>query len=103
MIGEELGFAGLTAVIFLFGLLLWRGMRISLHSSDLFGTYLAFGLTFSIFLQAVLNAGVVAGLLPPKGMTMPFLSYGGTSLVISLAAVGILLNISQNSMVKRVE
>jgi cell division protein FtsW len=103
VIGEELGFAGLTAVIFLFGLLLWRGMRISLHSSDLFGTYLAFGLTFSIFLQAVLNAGVVAGLLPTKGMTMPFLSYGGTSLVISLAAVGILLNISQNSMVKRVE
>ncbi len=98
VIGEELGFAGLAAVIILFGLILWRGVRISLRAPDLFGTYLAFGLTFSLFLQAVLNAGVVAGLLPTKGMTMPFLSYGGTSLVISLAGIGILLNISQNSV-----
>lgn len=101
VIGEELGFAGLALVIALFGLLLWRGMRIALRAPDLFGTYLAFGLTFAIFLQAVLNAGVVAGLLPTKGMTMPFLSYGGTSLVVSLAAIGILLNISQNSVPKR--
>lgn len=101
VIGEEMGFAGLAAVIILFGLLLWRGLQIALRAPDLFGTYLAFGLTFSLFLQAMLNAGVVAGLLPTKGMTMPFLSYGGTSLVVSLAAVGILLNISQNSAAKR--
>jgi len=100
VIGEEMGFAGLVVVMALFGLILWRGMRIAMQAPDLFGTYLAFGLTFSLFLQAMLNAGVVAGVLPTKGMTMPFLSYGGTSLVISLAAIGILLNISQNSMVK---
>jgi cell division protein FtsW len=87
----------------LLGMILWRGMRIALRAPDLFGTYLAFGLTFSLFLQAVLNAGVVAGLLPTKGMTMPFLSYGGTSLVISLAGVGILLNISQNSVAGRLK
>ena len=101
VIGEELGFAGLATVIVLFGLVLWRGMRIALRAPDLFGAYLAFGLTFTLFLQVVLNAGVVAGMLPTKGMTMPFLSYGGTSLVISLAAVGVLLNISQNNVVQR--
>ncbi len=100
VIGEEMGFAGLVVVMALFGLILWRGMRIAMQAPDLFGTYLAFGLTFSLFLQAMLNAGVVAGVLPTKGMTMPFLSYGGTSLVISLAAIGILLNISQNCVVK---
>jgi cell division protein FtsW len=103
VIGEELGFAGLVVVMGLLGMILWRGMRIALRAPDLFGTYLAFGLTFSLFLQAVLNAGVVAGLLPTKGMTMPFLSYGGTSLVISLAGVGILLNISQNSVAGRLK
>jgi cell division protein FtsW len=98
VIGEELGFAGLAVVMLLLGMILWRGVRIALRAPDLFGTYLAFGLTFSLFLQAVLNAGVVAGLLPTKGMTMPFLSYGGTSLVISLAGIGILLNISLNGV-----
>lgn len=101
VIGEEMGFAGLATVILLFGLILWRGMRIALRAPDLFGTYLAFGLTFSLFLQVILNAGVVAGLLPTKGLTMPFLSYGGTSLVVSLASIGILLNISQNSVVHK--
>jgi len=100
VIGEELGFAGLAAVVILFALILWRGVRIALGAPDLFGTYLAFGLTFSLFLQAMLNAGVVAGVLPTKGLTMPFLSYGGTSLVVSLAGIGILLNISQNIVTK---
>lgn len=100
IIGEEMGFAGLATVIALFGLIFWRGMRISLHAPDLFGTYLAFGMTFCLFLQVILNAGIVAGLLPTKGMTLPFLSYGGTSLVVSLAAVGILLNISQYTVVR---
>ena len=85
-------------VVALFGAILWRGMRIALRAPDLFGTYLAFGLTFCLFLQAVINIMVVAGLLPTKGLTLPFLSYGGTSLVASLAAVGILLNISRHGV-----
>jgi cell division protein FtsW len=103
VIGEELGFIGLVAVVALFGVILWRGMRIALRAPDLFGTYLAFGLTFCLFLQAVINIMVVAGLMPTKGLTLPFLSYGGTSLVASLVAVGILLNISQHGVSGRVE
>ena len=98
VIGEELGFIGLVLVVGLFGVILWRGMRIALRAPDLFGTYLAFGLTFCLFLQAVINIMVVAGLMPTKGLTLPFLSYGGTSLVASLVAVGILLNISQHGV-----
>ena len=98
VIGEELGFLGLVLVIALFGAILWRGMRIALRAPDLFGTYLAFGLTFCLFLQAVINIMVVAGLMPTKGLTLPFLSYGGTSLVASLVSVGILLNISQHGV-----
>jgi len=103
VIGEELGFIGLLAVVALFGLILWRGMRIALRAPDLFGTYLAFGLTFCLFLQAVINIMVVAGLMPTKGLTLPFLSYGGTSLVASLAAVGVLLNISQHGVSPKAE
>jgi cell division protein FtsW len=103
VIGEELGFIGLVGVVVLFGVILWRGMRIALRAPDLFGTYLAFGLTFCLFLQAVINIMVVAGLMPTKGLTLPFLSYGGTSLVASLVAVGILLNISHHGVSDRVE
>jgi len=103
VIGEELGFLGLAFVMALFGLILWRGMRAALRAPDLFGTYLAFGLTFCIFLQAMINTGVVAGLLPTKGLTLPFLSYGGTSLVASMAAVGVVLNISQHGVAPRRE
>jgi cell division protein FtsW len=102
VIGEELGFLGLVLVVGLFGAILWRGMRIALRAPDLFGTYLAFGLTFCLFLQAVINIMVVAGLLPTKGLTLPFLSYGGTSLVASLAAVGVLLNISRHGVTPQV-
>jgi cell division protein FtsW len=98
VIGEERGFLGVVLVVALFGAILWRGMRIALRAPDLFGTYLAFGLTFCLFLQAVINIMVVAGLLPTKGLTLPFLSYGGTSLVASLAGVGILLNISRHGV-----
>lgn len=98
VIGEELGFLGLVLVVALFAAILWRGMRIALRAPDLFGTYLAFGLTFCLFLQAVINIMVVAGLLPTKGLTLPFLSYGGTSLVASLLAVGVLLNISRHGV-----
>jgi cell division protein FtsW len=103
VIGEELGFIGLLLVVALFGIILWRGMRVALRAPDLFGTYLAFGLTFSLFLQAVINIMVVAGLMPTKGLTLPFISYGGTSLVASLAAVGVLLNISQHGVSPRVD
>ncbi|HEY5998823.1 MAG TPA: putative lipid II flippase FtsW [bacterium] len=102
VIGEELGFLGLVLVVALFGAILWRGMRIALRAPDLFGTYLAFGLTFCLFLQAVINIMVVAGLLPTKGLTLPFLSYGGTSLVASLVAVGVLLNISRHGVTPQV-
>jgi len=103
VIGEELGFIGLVGVVALFGIILWRGMRIALRAPDLFGTYLAFGLTFCLFLQATINMMVVAGLMPTKGLTLPFLSYGGTSLVASLVAVGILLNISQHGVSAKAE
>lgn len=103
VIGEELGFIGLLAVVALFGVILWRGMRVALRAPDLFGTYLAFGLTFCLFLQAVINIMVVAGLMPTKGLTLPFLSYGGTSLVASLVAVGMLLNISQHGVTAKDE
>ena len=75
----------------------------ALRAPDLFGTYLAFGLTFCLFLQAVINIMVVAGLMPTKGLTLPFPSYGGTSLLASLVAVGILLNISQHGVSAKAE
>jgi cell division protein FtsW len=94
VIGEELGFLGILVVILLFGLFWWRGMRIALKAPDTFGQALAMGITVMIILQAAVNAGVVVGLLPTKGLPMPFLSYGGTSLAVNLFSVGILLNIS---------
>ena len=103
VIGEELGFIGLLFVMSLFGVVLWRGMRAALRAPDLFGTYLAFGLTFCLFLQVVINTGVVVGLLPTKGLTLPFLSYGGTSLVASMATIGVLLNISRHGVATRRE
>ena len=94
VIGEELGLIGVTAVIGLFTLLILRGFRSCYRAPDLFGTYLALGITVLMAVQTLLNMGVVMGLLPTKGSTLPFISYGGTSLVINLMAVGILLNIS---------
>ncbi|OGQ62141.1 MAG: hypothetical protein A3G92_06310 [Deltaproteobacteria bacterium RIFCSPLOWO2_12_FULL_38_8] len=80
--------------IILFVLFLYRGIRISLKAPDLFGTYLALGITSLISFQAITNIAVVMGLLPTKGLALPFLSYGGTSVICNLAGVGILLNIS---------
>jgi cell division protein FtsW len=94
IIGEELGLVGLSAVIALFGVLTWRGLTAAYLARDAFGRYLAFALTAHFALQALVNFGVVMGLLPTKGLTLPFVSYGGTSLVISMFAVGVLLNIS---------
>ncbi len=94
VIAEEGGFIGVGIVIVLFIILVCRGFVISFHSSDLFGTLLAAGLTIVIAVEAFINMAAVMGLIPTKGLALPFLSYGGTSLIISMVTVGILLNIS---------
>lgn len=94
VIGEELGFVGVMAVIVLFVILIMCGIKIAMNSYDLFGTYMALGIIVLIGLQTAINMGVVLGLLPTKGMPLPFISYGGTSLVINLMSIGILLSIS---------
>ncbi len=96
---EELGFLGFLLVMALFTTLVIRGLRLSLKAPDTFGSYLALGLTLVIGLPAAINMGVVSGILPTKGLSLPFLSYGGSSLIASMLAVGILLNIS--SQIKR--
>jgi cell division protein FtsW len=94
VIGEELGFITAVAVIAAFCLFCARGIRTAKRAPDIFGSYLAVGITALITAEVILNIGVVTGLLPTKGMTLPFVSYGGSSLLTSLAGVGILLNIS---------
>lgn len=95
IIGEELGFLGVFLVILLFFLFIWRGFRIAMYAPDRFGSFLAVGLTSIIAVQSVINMGVVTGSLPVTGITLPFVSYGGSSLLFSLISVGILLNISR--------
>ncbi|RMG16125.1 MAG: putative lipid II flippase FtsW [Deltaproteobacteria bacterium] len=95
IVGEELGLIGTTAVILLFAVFLWRGVRAAFRAEDAFGAFLALGLTFVLGLQAFLNMAVTMGLLPTKGLPLPFVSYGGTSLVLSMAAAGILLSIGR--------
>lgn len=94
VVGEELGLLGALFTIALFGFFCYRGLKTALEAPDLFGRYLALGCTLFIGLAAILNMGVVMGMLPTKGLALPFISYGGTSLVVSLTAVGILLNVS---------
>jgi len=95
VLGEEMGLLGCLLVLFLFALLAWRGFRIALEATDEFGAVLAFGLTLLPVSQALFNVGVVTGILPPTGIAFPFLSVGGSSLLVSLAAVGILLSVSR--------
>ncbi len=95
ILGEELGFVGALLVILLFFLLAWRGYRTALRCPDLFGSFLAAGITTTIVFQAFINIGVVTGLLPVTGISLPFISYGGSSLLFSMIGVGILLNISR--------
>ncbi|MHB1843910.1 MAG: putative lipid II flippase FtsW [Deltaproteobacteria bacterium] len=95
IIGEELGFLGAALVIALYAIIVWRGVRAALRASDSFGAYLAFGLTALLGLGASVNLGVAMGLLPTKGLTLPFVSYGGTSLIGSLFCAGTLLSVSR--------
>jgi cell division protein FtsW len=94
VIGEEFGFIGCIAVLGLFGVLLWHGMAVAGRSQNLFARYLASGITSMILLQGMMNVAVVVGFIPTKGLPLPFVSYGGSSLVVTLVSVGILLGIS---------
>jgi cell division protein FtsW len=95
IVGEELGFIGTFFVVLLFGIYAWRGLRIAIKSKDSFHSFLAAGLTMQIAFQAFLNMGVVTGVLPVTGLTLPFFSAGGSSLLITLTSVGLLLNVSR--------
>jgi len=97
VISEELGLIGAIAVLVLFGVILWRGLRAAARCSNDFGRLLAIGLTVMVVGEALVNISVVIGLLPTKGIPLPLVSYGGSSLVMTLLAIGILLNISQNT------
>ncbi len=93
IIGEELGLWGVLLIIILYGFILWKGIIISNNAPDLFGSFLAMGITAAMGLQILINMGVALGMLPTKGLTLPLISYGGTSLLFSMASIGILMNI----------
>ncbi len=95
VIGEELGFLGTTGLVLLFGLLLWRVLRIALLCREPFGTLLGLGVFMMLALQILMNLGVVIGLLPTKGLPLPFISLGGSNLMVSLLAIGTMLNMAQ--------
>ncbi len=97
VISEELGLLGALTVIAAFGVLLWRGLSASAGAPDRGGYYLGMGITLWLVLQAAVNIAVALGMIPTKGVPLPFLSYGGSSLVVNLCALGVLLNISQHS------
>jgi len=94
---EELGLVGAMFVVVMFAIFLWRGMRASWRTDDLFGRYLAVGITSMVVLQAFINISVVLGMMPTKGIPLPLVSYGGSSLFVTLACVGVLLNITKQA------
>jgi len=96
VIGEEFGWIGSSLVVLAFLVFLWRGLRIARRAPDQFGRLLAIGVTAMVVIQALINFSVVTSLVPNKGIPLPFISYGGSSLIFSLAAVGVLLNVSQH-------
>jgi len=98
VIAEELGLVGCTVVIACFGVIAWRGLRAALHAPDRFGTFLALGITTMVVAQALLNLSVVLSLMPTKGIALPLVSSGGSSLLVTLASIGVLLNISQHAV-----
>lgn len=98
VIGEELGLLGALAVLALFGLILLRGFRLASKTEELFDQYLALGLTSLLGLQALIHMGVVMGLMPTKGLVLPFISYGGSAMVMNLTGAGILLSLSRRRM-----
>ncbi|MBP3501906.1 MAG: putative lipid II flippase FtsW [Clostridia bacterium] len=97
ILAEELGFAGCVIVIILFAIFIWRGILIAMRATDMYGTLVAVGITTLIAVQAIINIAVVTATVPTTGMSLPFFSYGGTALLLLLANVGILLNISRSS------
>ena len=97
VISEELGLIGATAVVICFCIVTWRGLRVSLRAPDRFGAFLALGLTTMVATQAFVNVSVVLGMMPTKGIPLPFVSNGGSSLLINLLGMGILLNVSQHA------
>jgi len=97
VVGEELGFVGAVAIVVLFALVIWRGLRIGLRAPDAFGSYLALGLTLMLATQTLVNLGVVTGALPTKGLPLPFISFGGSALLTTMFSTGVLLNISQHT------
>ena len=97
LLPEEFGVIGALFVIILFIIICYTSIKIALQKTDLFGKYLIFGIIFQIIFQAMLNLSVVIGLIPVTGVTLPFLSYGGSSLLITMCSMGILLNISSQN------
>ncbi len=97
VVGEEFGLIGTLAVVLAFGLLLWRGTRAAMNAPDRFGMLLGIGIITGIVVQALFNISVVISILPAKGIPLPFISYGGTSVLMTMLAVGVLLNISQKT------
>ncbi len=95
IIGEELGFVGVVGLCCVFGIVVWRGIKIALEAEDDYGSYIAFGLSILLGAQVLLNLAVSMAIMPTKGLTLPFISYGGSSLLVSAASIGILLNISR--------
>jgi cell division protein FtsW len=95
IIGEELGWIGIACVLALFGVVIWRGVRAALGAGDVFGGYLAFGITLLFGLQALFNISVVLGVVPNKGITLPLVSYGGSSLVVTMFLAGLVLNVGR--------
>jgi len=94
---EELGLVGALFVVTLFAIFLWRGMRVSWRTEDVFGRYMAVGITSMVVLQAFINISVVLGMMPTKGIPLPLVSYGGSSLFVTLACIGVLLNITKQA------